>query len=60
VEKDKADNDAEEDVLAAASSSDVKLKPRLTMIEQQVCRCNHAEFSRLRFHFALCSEFAGR
>jgi hypothetical protein len=39
-EKEKADTDADEDVLAAASSSDVKLKPRLTMIEQQVCRCS--------------------
>ena len=41
VEKEKADNDAEEDVLAASSSGDVKMKPRLTMIEQQVgcCTC---------------------
>ena len=39
VEKDKADDDAEEDVLAAGGgSSGAKLKPRLTMIEQQV-RC---------------------
>ena len=28
-----------EDVLAATSSSDTKLKPRLTMIEQQVRSC---------------------
>jgi len=39
VEKDKADDDAEEDVLAAGGgSSSAKLKPRLTMIEQQVRR----------------------
>jgi hypothetical protein len=37
VEKEKGSDDMEEDVLAAASSSDTKLKkPRLTMIEQQV------------------------
>ncbi len=36
MEKEKADDDAEEDVLAVASSSDAKLRPRLTMIEQQV------------------------
>ncbi len=41
VEKDKAEDDVQEDVLAAASSSDAKLMPRLTMIEQQVpCSCD--------------------
>ena len=58
VEKDKADDDAEEDVLAAGGgSSGAKLKPRLTMIEQQV-RCRSV-FSCVRQracpnYFAFC------
>ena len=52
VEKDKADDDAEEDVLAAGGgSSSAKLKPRLTMIEQQVRR-------RARVHVQCAAAFS--
>ena len=44
VEKDKTEDGQEEDVLAAASSSDAKLMPRLTMIEQQVPGCSDFGF----------------
>jgi hypothetical protein len=49
VEKDKTEDGQEEDVLAAASSSDAKLMPRLTMIEQQVPRCPDFGFVSVLF-----------
>ena len=61
VEKDRAESDVEEDVLAAVSSSDAKLKPRLTMIEQQVCLVALAPMNVLPIWFShvACAEFAG-
>lgn len=55
----------DEDVLAATSSSDAKLKPRLTMIEQQVGSCVvvlfwQRCFTVLRVYCVACAESAGR
>lgn len=59
VEKEKGSDNMDEDVLAATSSSDAKLKPRLTMIEQQVGSCVAALFWQccftvLRVHCVAC------
>jgi hypothetical protein len=64
VEKEKVEDDAADDVLAAASSSEAKLKPRLTMIEQQVraprlARCCAANGSRGRLR-RVCSRCSRR